>query len=52
MDELKPDPCPFCGSEDVEVYGLGVNCHDCGACGPIGEDEQDGIAQWNKVPRS
>ena len=39
MGELKP--CPFCGSDRVEVRGLDdlrwVDCMHCGATGPCGK---------------
>lgn len=47
MDEIKPKPCPFCGSTDVESCPLGerpdgkthlvyyVACNNCGSNGPL-----------------
>ena len=47
MDEIKPKPCPFCGSTDVESCPGGersggrawlayyVACNVCGCTGPI-----------------
>ena len=47
MSEIKPKPCPFCGSQDVESYPEGeredgkqwqayyVHCNICACDGPI-----------------
>ena len=56
MSDLKP--CPFCGSDDVQVYNSSfVECKNCWATGPIFEnpdDEDDGtdeaIDSWNDRP--
>ena len=50
--EIKP--CPFCGSEDVEVfpnYGrYFAACCDCGSEGPNKERKEEAIRKWNQRP--
>jgi restriction alleviation protein Lar len=59
----KPNPCPFCGSSDVEVAGNGglvwVRCLNCEAEGPIayGDDTgkspaREAIELWARATRS
>lgn len=53
-DQLKP--CPFCGSEKVELESEGdgnnwVECQFCATCGPMQETEADAIAAWNAAAR-
>lgn len=55
--ELKPMPCPFCGSEDVEPYWsdteqAAVACNNCRTSGPdLGENDStdfsEAIKLWN-----
>ena len=51
-EEIKP--CPFCGSEDVEVfpnYGrYFAACCDCGSEGPNKERKEEAIRKWNQRP--
>jgi Lar family restriction alleviation protein len=53
VTELKP--CPFCGSEDIEIDCAGylddsdhwVICQDCGAASGIIKEASDAIEAWN-----
>ena len=51
-EEIKP--CPFCGSEDVEVFSnygrYFVTCCDCGSEGPNKEGKEEAIKGWNQRP--
>lgn len=46
-------PCPFCGQSDTLYFlsnGIGshsVGCN-CGGEGPLGEDESEAAALWNR----
>ena len=48
------EPCPFCGSNNVELvngthYDIAfVECGDCTAKGPVEEDEDDAVDNWNQ----
>lgn len=50
--EIKLEPCPFCGSDDV-VFGAGledeyyVECWDCGAKIESYNGMEDAVAGWN-----
>lgn len=51
----KPDPCPFCGSDDIEDF-LDVSiayceCRNCGARGPdcMYTSPYQGIWSWNSM---
>lgn len=62
MPELKPLPCPACGSQNcnfglVENYTLGYDEHfiECWCCdmqGPYCDTEEAAIAAWNALPRA
>lgn len=49
-------PCPFCGSNNIEIQNVGdwactamaVICHDCGMEGPTSEDSDVAEQLWNK----
>lgn len=51
-EEIKLEPCPFCGSDDV-VFGAGledeyyVECWDCSAKVESCNGLEDAIAGWN-----
>lgn len=51
MSELLP--CPFCGSEDLEidgtsrVSGFAVHCQECTASN-YGRDREDAVEYWNR----
>lgn len=58
MGEVKPKPCPFCGSSDVDSCPEGerkdgrawfayyVTCNNCGCNGPlINTDDRNGVAK-------
>ena len=53
MKQIKP--CPFCGSEKVNVGTHGNNlyvcCYGCNSCGPYGISEEEAIKLWNAAPR-
>ena len=63
MPELKPLPCPNCGTTFVhilsgedeithEVYSQ-VRCKCCGMCAPeIFAEGSEAIAAWNALPRA
>lgn len=40
-------PCPFCGSlKATLMQGPYVECIECGARGPFGDDTADLLAKW------
>lgn len=56
-------PCPFCGSDDIEIYGtkiydirskmnvkkVNIGCPDCGVWYDyLFDDEAEAIEQWNR----
>lgn len=47
-----PRPCPFCGSEDVDVLSKNhfpyVSCNDCDCRGPDKYDPAEAVDAWNK----
>lgn len=47
-------PCPFCGSEDVEICNSGeyfyCHCWKCNAMGPDADTRQWGLEAWNNRP--
>ena len=56
---LAPDPCPFCGSEDLVVWGRKVNssdfgdrkyvkCNNCDTEGPLAMNKEEAIKKWNE----
>ena len=53
MKQIKP--CPFCGSEKVNVGTHGNNlyvcCYGCNSCGPYGISREEAILLWNAAPR-
>jgi Lar family restriction alleviation protein len=64
MNQSGLDPCPFCGSNEVEPYWVdpsddpddafanlwGTSCSACEAEGPRAGTELDAIAAWNRRP--
>ena len=48
---MKPNPCPFCGTASVDVYGSGISafayCHHCSAKGPLANSKSDATRKWN-----
>lgn len=55
MQELKPLPCPACGSTDVYVRGrcnAQVTCRNCGMEGPEFCGPNEIVAAWNALPRA
>jgi hypothetical protein len=51
---MEPLPCPFCGSDEIEVepYDSSVLCHDCGAWMPnrtstIPQVSHGALEMWN-----
>ena len=61
-EQLLPCPNPWCGSteiirisalsEDGKVDGEVRQCLHCGLTGPRGNDEADGLRQWNTRHRT
>ena len=48
----QPLPCPFCGSDDVEVSSVRVECNTCGTEGTChNNNKQQAIAAWNRAKR-
>lgn len=45
MTKLKP--CPFCGSDNLEVHRFYVTCEDCMTDGPMCCVENAAIDSWN-----
>lgn len=46
----KRRPCPFCGSENIELSGcrkFWMECLQCGGEGPIHNSQQEAIDAWN-----
>ena len=43
---IEPNACPWC-AHTTRVYDRQVHCEDCGATGPIGDNDIDAILQWN-----
>jgi Lar family restriction alleviation protein len=54
MKSIKLKPCPFCGSEDIKLFGTTVNCCNCYAQsysslhGVAKERMKDAIEKWNR----
>lgn len=47
--------CPFCGIEnphleETDVRSWAVVCGSCGTIGPVGRDEVQAVARWNRRP--
>ena len=40
--------CPFCGSKELMVAHIHVDCLTCGARGPVKGTESKAIAAWNR----
>lgn len=55
-DELKPLPCPFCGSPAVCCWDASYSiktqywarCTNCCSKGAIRESEEEAVAAWNR----
>jgi Lar family restriction alleviation protein len=51
MDKIELRPCPFCGSEEVElaylINGWSVLCSGCLALGSPQHDAETAIEAWN-----
>lgn len=49
---MELDPCPFCGSNDVVMYGTGVGwyarCCDCAAASDLRDSRDEAVAAWNR----
>ena len=54
MNGTRPDPCPFCGSREGEIFDTvegefmryWVFCR-CGATGPVAFMPEEAVALWN-----
>lgn len=47
----KPEPCPFCGGNDISILNTFAFCEDCSGEGPaISEPGETAIALWNRRP--
>jgi hypothetical protein len=49
---MEPLPCPFCGSDEIEVEPSGVLCHGCSAWMPsrtsvIPQESHGALEMWN-----
>jgi hypothetical protein len=44
--EIKPMPCPFCGSDDIHSGSSYVTCQECEADGPISHIRRH-VEKWN-----
>ncbi len=49
--------CPFCGLDVVDyvasrapeaIDGIQLQCDNCGARGPVGNDNAEALSLWNK----
>lgn len=60
MNDVKLNPCPFCGSSNIQndcysaSYCIGVSvddcfdyCKDCDAQGPAASNEAEAHCRWN-----
>lgn len=47
-DPVALDPCPFCGSEDLDDGGEQIKCNNCSAMGPVAGSGMDQRGAWNK----
>lgn len=52
---IQLNPCPFCGSNNLEVADVGtmthwVCCKDCNATGPNSKDVELAQLYWNCAP--
>lgn len=44
-------PCPFCGSQDLDLSGWAVECNECGTQGPLGKGS-NAIELWERREQS
>lgn len=54
INEIKREPCPYCGRELLETVGYSgmkraLRCVNCKTSGPVGNDAKDAIEKWNKM---
>jgi Lar family restriction alleviation protein len=56
--QVKPKPCPNCGSKYVEMWtkffgsnGFEVRCLDCGYIGELGKTRASAVRAWNNDER-
>ena len=46
------EPCPFCGSENIEIDEAGIAyvvfCVACEAQGPVASEIKDAVEKWNE----
>lgn len=51
-DQSNHFPCPFCGGRDTYLHDMvrapHVECRTCGAFGPSGETDSEGVHLWNR----
>ena len=45
--KIKKQPCPFCGSNEIDVQLPSVSCRRCGATGPDASEEDEACQKWN-----
>ena len=45
--KIKKQPCPFCGSNEIDTQLHSVSCWRCGATGPDSSEEEEAYQKWD-----